>query len=144
MITQSQVNLYGISVDILEDWWPHVTDHLQKAIDRADGKWNLEGIYQKLLTKDMQLWVIVSDKILAAGTTQVCVYPLKKVLIVSFLGGESFDLWKDKIHMIEQVGREWGCDDIEIQGRKGWERAMKEFDYEPTYYVIRKHLWPQD
>lgn len=143
LTTRLQADVYGISVEILDEWWPHVTEYLQKAIDRADGRWNLESIRQKLLSRDMQLWVIVSNKILAAGISQIVEYPLRKVCVVSFLGGEELSLWHDKsIATIERAALDWGCDDVDVQGRKGWERAMKRHGYEQTYCVIRKHIRP--
>lgn len=141
-ITSSSANLYGLTVEMVDEWWPHVSSFLQKAVDRSDDKYDIDSIYQKIMSKDMQLWVAVTDKILAVGVTATHVYPLKKVCVMCFLGGEDLPVWKDTIHVLEDVAREWGCDYLEIKGRKGWAKVLPE--YEQTYITLRKKLWQQD
>lgn len=139
-ITSSSADLYGIPIDQLDEWWPHVKGYLQKAVDKADGKWSIEAIYQKLLTKDMQLWVACTDSIHAAGITQVFDFPCVKVCFLLFLGGEDMPIWENTIDTLERVAIEWGCDYLEIQGREGWVRVLKAKGYEKTYSVLRKKL----
>lgn len=125
---------------MVDDWWPHICGFLEKAANRSDGKYDLDSIYQKIMSKDMQLWVVMeSNRILAAGVTAVHVYPLKKVCCVSFLGGEDMGLWKHTIEKIEQVASEWGCDYVEVMGRKGWAKVLPK--YEQTSITLRKKLW---
>lgn len=141
-ITSSSANLYGLTVDMVPEWWPHVSHFINAAAERSDGKFDLESIHELIMKGDMQLWVVVTDRILAAGVTQVHQYPLKKACIVMFLGGDDMPLWTSTINILEKVAQEWGCDYLEVMGRKGWAKVLP--DYEQTYITLRKKLWPQD
>ena len=142
MITQSPVSLYGLTVDIVDEWWPLVSHYIDDAIQYSDGKYDLDSVYALIKKGDMQLWVVMGEKILAAGTTQVCQYPLKKVCILVFAGGVDMAVWKHTLGTLEQVSREWGCDSLEIHGRKGWAKVLP--DYAQTHVTLRKDLWHSD
>jgi hypothetical protein len=138
LTTQSTANIYGIPVELLDEWWPSASVLIQKAVDKSDGKWTLDAVNEKLKTKDMQLWVACTDRLIAAGITQVQDFPGAKVCYLLFLGGEDMPVWISALDTLERVAIEWGCDYLEIQGREGWKRVLK--DYEQTCVVLRKKL----
>ena len=140
-ITSSSVSLYGLTVDMLDDWWPHVSEFIGRAVERSDRKYDLESVFRLISMGDMQLWVVMDgNTIKAAGTTQVQQYPCKKVCILTFLGGDDFSLWAHTLETLEKVASEWGCDSLEIHGRKGWKKILPE--YQLTHVTLRKELWP--
>lgn len=124
-----------------DEWWPHVSHFIDDAIQYSDGKYDLDSVYTLVKKGEMQLWVVMNDAVLAAGTTQVCQYPLKKVCILVFAGGFDMASWKHTLGTLEKVAQEWGCDSLEIHGRKGWLKVLPE--YEQVHVTLRKDLWPR-
>ena len=60
----------------------------------------------------------------AAGVTQLVPTPIANICRY-WLGGGEMDALKALDEPIEAWAREQGCTRIEIQGRRGWERALR-------------------
>jgi hypothetical protein len=54
------------------------------------------------------------------------------------LGGRQMERWVHLISGVEEWAVSWGCDSLEIVGRKGWGKLYPEF--EPIEYVYAKGL----
>ena len=110
--------------------WGLVGQFLQPAVDQQDG-YLMEDVKIMLLRGAWQLWVAVDDdnEVHASGVTRIDNYPRKRVLTITFLGGKEMKNWKHLLSDIEATAVQNGCNELEIQGRKGWAREMKDFKH---------------
>lgn len=86
--------------------------------------WLMDGRYL--------LWVAYSsDKVIrAAFLTRTANYPCKKMLTVEVCGGIGMDGWLGEASRIFQAfSRESGLDGVELYGRPGWARALRQFGW---------------
>lgn len=96
---------------------------LQPAIDLG-GQTTMANIWAAIADGRKQLWV--NDR--AAAVTEIVDYPLGRVLLVLLAGGDMqgvLDLEKDAA----EFGRQRGCSKMQIVGRRGFDRALKHWDF---------------
>lgn len=111
---------------------------LQAALDRAGGEYTLDDIWDIVASGEGQLWH--NDEF--SGVTQVIDYPQKKVVLVHLAGGdlEALQEVARPGGDIERFARIVGADAIEIQGRRGWVRALAESGYHEKAVRVFKEL----
>ena len=87
------------------------------------------------------VWVVTREhKILGVFTTRIVESGIRWVLVCD-LAGEHMDEWLlEAQHALEVWARELGAVQIVIEGRRGWERALRPFGYEPTHTICIKTL----
>ena len=122
--------------------WNEVKPILEKVVNRTFDECTIEDHYRMLCRGDQSLWLGASDDndILAAGTTQVVVYPSKKVLrIILFAtkSGKDLDLFQPLLERVTEYAKSYGCVGIEAWVRKGFARKLK-WDHE--YSIISKPI----
>jgi len=119
--------------------WPRVSHHVMAAVDYVDSGFNERDIVKRLLTRDMQLWVVGEYQ--AACVTQITIYPQHTVCMVVALGGDGLVEWFDELMgTIESWAKEQGCKYVEEFGRKGWRKVGAKRGYKETYLVMRKQV----
>jgi len=126
------MNITIIPKHYLDDCWDRVAPLIQKSIDFAGGRYDLEYVKRELERDMFQLWIMFDgeDDIKAAVISQVVTYPMKKVLVGTFVGGEDVLNNCDLIlEAAQSFGRQVGCDTLEIWGRPGWKRALKKIGF---------------
>ena len=113
--------------------WDVVEPHLRRAIDRQH-KLRVEDIKSYCEQNLMQLWYVPGH---GAFVTQIQNYPLCRVCLLLLCGGSGMELKRELQDGLEAYARAMKCDEIEIQGRRGWLRVT---GYEETHTVMRKKL----
>lgn len=115
--------------------WPWVQHWLAKA----DGyRSTADDLYPLLCRGERQLWLCLSGECLSgACITRLAEYPQCKAVVVTTLGGDGGD-WNAMLQDVEDYARAHGCDRLEIQGRRGWLRALQ--GYQEVSTVISKEL----
>ena len=110
--------------------WDGVGKVLQPAIDLQDG-YMLEDVKAMIKHRNWQLWTGITDDnvVKVAMVTRIDTYPRKKACVICFLAGEDMKNWKHLLSDIENWAVQNGCTELEIQGRKGWVREMKDFKH---------------
>lgn len=101
---------------------------LKGIAERSRGTISVNAILNRFWN-GLQIWVIrdPTGNIRSCMSTSVETYPSSRcVLRVDFAAGEMKDLQELTQHF-EAIAREHGCDAIEIEGRKGWERVLDGF-----------------
>ena len=63
-----------------------------------------------------------------------------KVFSISACAGTSFDRWDVLDAELAEIGREHGCDMIEMRGRPGFARVLKPYGYKTLLTVIGKEI----
>ena len=76
-----------------------------------------------------------------AFITKIAKYPQKNLLCVILLGGDEFQEWRDEADaLLNAFGKEHNCEYIELFGRKGWGRALKDIDYKEITRLFAKEI----
>lgn len=110
-----------------------VKERIADALVYGNGEYELTDILKALLDRDMQLWI---DESTAAVTT-IIRYPRKTTCLILAAGGD-LDVLRRDLPLVEAWAKENGCDAMEVMGRKGWLRALP--DYEQAQVHVRKDL----
>ena len=111
---------------------------LQKAID-FDNRVTIWDVIEQVYLNNFQMLLVVDEKIEAVCITSIVQHPTMKVMVVNYLSGENMADWKHLLPIFDQWAREIGCEEIEIQGRKGWLKTLPDFNLKSVIMV--KKLW---
>ena len=132
----------GIRSENIEGWWPLVQEYLIAALEYGLGEYSIEDIKKSCLAKNMQLWVNFNKEgVQGAFITKVSVYPQKNILCVLLLGGNEFMKWRDEADaLLNAFGKEKNCEYVELFGRKGWGKVLKDINYEEQTRLFAKEI----
>lgn len=106
---------------------------LQPALDRAGNTHSFEDVIAEIQAGNMQLWTGPKG----AAVTMIYDFPQKRFLHVFLAGGE-LEQVKDFVPSMEAWGRENGCSQMPLAGRRGWARVLD--GWTPTHTVLIKEL----
>lgn len=122
-------------------WWDKIEPLLQRSCQVGESYTTLEHIYEELLEAKRQLWLgLDGEDIQVVALTQICIYPLTKVGLLTHVAGKRMDEWQHFIHPISLWFKEMGCKVFRLEGRKGWAREMKKHGFDEECVVISKPL----
>jgi len=131
----------GIKGESVEVWWPLVEEYLNTALEYSLGEYSIDDIKNACISKNMQLWVKVGKQTKGAFVTKIAKYPQKNLLIVILLGGDEFQEWRDEADaLLNAFGKENNCEYVELFGRKGWGRMLKDIDYKEVTRLFAKEI----
>lgn len=98
-----------------------------------------DDVEADVLASNAYLWLAIdNDAILAAAVTKVTNEPLGRLCTIVACGGYDWDRFGRLIEGLEKYAKSEGCTAMEICGRPGWSRRLK--DYRTVKIVIRKEL----
>jgi hypothetical protein len=118
--------------------WPAVSQLIRAAMRRG-GLGAYAPIEDSVLTGRALLWLVVrANEIRAAVVTELHVTEWRKVCVIVACGGRERASWLHLIEKIEEFARAEGCSAVRIVGRKGWARALEQ--YETKRIVLEKEL----
>ena len=132
----------GIRSENIEGWWPLVQEYLIAALKYGLGEYSIEDIKKSCKSKNMQLWVnFDKEGVQGAFITKVSMYPQKNILCVLLLGGNEFMKWRDEADaLLNAFGKEKNCEYVELFGRKGWGKMLKDINYEEQTRLFAKEI----
>ena len=131
----------GIKGESVEVWWPLVEEYLNTALEYSLGEYSITDIKNACISKNMQLWVKIGKKAKGAFVTKIAKYPQKNLLIVILLGGDEFQEWRDEADaLLNAFGKENNCEYVELFGRKGWGKMLKDIDYKEVTRLFAKEI----
>ena len=131
----------GIKGENVEVWWSLVQEYLITALEYGLGEYSIGDIKNACLARDMQLWVKMDREVQGAFVTKIAKYPQKNLLCVILLGGDKFKEWRDEADaLLNAFGKEHNCEYVELFGRKGWGRALKDIDYKEITRLFAKEI----
>lgn len=116
----------------------HLAGPLIRAAIERTGLSEFADIEAQVLSGDQLLWLAISSHIEAAATTHLIKTGGKPVLIVTACSGSQMERWLPLRKRIESYAKVEGCSCVRLYGRKGWERALK--DYRAEYVIMEKAL----
>ena len=131
----------GIKGENIEAWWPLVEEYLITALEHGLGEYSTGDIKKSCKSKDMQLWVKISKEVEGAFVTKISKYPQKNILCVLLLAGKNFSRWRDEADvLLNAFGKENKCEYVELFGRKGWGKVLKDLNYEEQTRLFAKEI----
>lgn len=137
----SSLTVYGVMATHIDLVWHEVIPLLKRSLEYADGKYEVGDVYAFLKSRDMQLFVCMRHGVVASfAITQIVNYPRKKILYVLFAAGIDLHEWPDYMQQIIDWGHVMQCNDIEVPGREGWARVLREQGFKKAYTVARMQL----
>lgn len=113
------------------DEWGRWSPALQKALETD--RYALADVLEKVLRGEAQLWTAQT----AVVVTEIGVYPRRKVLRC-WLAAGAYEGIREIEPRAVAFGKAHGCTAIEIIGRVGWRRRLK--DYRERAVVMVKEL----
>lgn len=131
----------GIKGESVEVWWPLVEEYLNTALEYSLGEYSITDIKNACISKNMQLWVKIGKQAKGAFVTKIAKYPQKNLLIVILLGGDEFQEWRDEADaLLNAFGKQNNCEYVELFGRKGWGKMLKDIDYKEVTRLFAKEI----
>ena len=117
------------SLDELE----RLAHHIEAALAYSGDTHSLVDVVDAIKDGSAQFFPLENSAIV----TEVVDYPQKIVCRIWLAGGDMEELIEAEKDICIWA-RERGCDSMEIIGRKGWERQLR--DYKPTATVLVKDI----
>jgi len=108
-------------------------EYAERALKHQDTH-ALEDVARAIVDNHAQLWRGKHSEIV----TEIKVYPTIQVCRIWLAGGDMDELVKEMLPDVEAWAKERGCARMEICGRKGWKRVLK--DYREQYAVLTKEI----
>ena len=142
----SDIVLFRVPYEFVDDIWGEVEPFLKRAVDVSRGRYDMPSLYNDVKTGNQHLWVFhnADEDIVCAMTTQFMYYPLRVNLSVTFIGSddESFSS-DDWVRFMEQI-MEWaklhGCSGVESVGRRAWARLFKKIGFVETFTTVEAEV----
>jgi len=135
------MNLYTVQKGNIEGKWDEVEPLIKKVLNKQQNGYTVDNIKEMLLKEELQLWTSYDGtQIKSICITHICIYPQHKICEVFMCAGQEIDSWLDFIEDIQAWAKSLGCDFMEIQGRRGWERKMQKYGYHLESVILRKEL----
>lgn len=136
-----RVKPWLISTDQVAGAWPAVKHFVERALADGPGRITADDVEEQLRAGGMQLWTLITSEgepeVLAVLVTEIIDYPRKRVLDLAFMAGDRMELWLAALPALEAWAVTQGIEQIQIQGRPGWERVT---GYPRTAVVLCKDL----
>lgn len=112
---------------------------LAEAINRSHGDLGLTEVFDRLQKDQMQLWAFINnDLITACCITQIENRASGRTCVLYYVAGKDMAVWLPLDKFLGEWAKGHGCIALECLGRKGWERALKNWD--KVAVVMRKEL----
>lgn len=119
---------------------PMVQGPIEAALVHSDQGYAVDDILSMCVTEEAQLWCAWDtdeNEIKGTMVTQLRIFPRRRVCMIWIFSG----ILKECIHLLpefEDWARGEGCGVVQIQGRRGWIRALP--GYHQAMYVTEKKL----
>ena len=127
----------------LDTCWDKIEEFAEKAAKFTYGRYTASNIRDLIADGEHQLWVAFDEdnKIKGAVVTNICNYPQRKVLSMTYCGGENLVEWKDPmLDLLRRYAKDVGCDGIEAVARKGWAKVFKDDGYKERWVTFELPL----
>jgi hypothetical protein len=131
-------SLFGITADRIDETWPRVEKLISDAIDHGTSRITKDDVYEKLKSREYQLWIAYEDGIKAVAVTEIVDTARGRVASIFICTGKDMSKWLHHLSEIEVWAKEAGCDIVETLARQGWQRMMP--DYKARHIQLEKMI----
>lgn len=126
-------SMIGVPSSGITEAWPKHVSRIEEALSYGNGEYELTDIFDAVRAGQMQMWA--TDK--SVAVTTLVQYPRRRTCLIVLAGGDLDDL-RENLPFVEEWAVWHECDAVEVMGRKGWLRALP--DYEQCQVHVRKTL----
>ncbi len=122
----------------VSDTWPYIREYARKVLSYTGGRKTEMKFLQELVSGQVHLWVAYDEeRVCGFCTTRFTDYDSIRMLTGDLLAGEDFQEWKDPLNeALVFFAKGNGCDGIELTGRMGWERMLKDLGWKKTFTTV--------
>lgn len=126
----------------LQNMWIWAAPWIEKAVGEEGGWYELDVIKSWLEQGALQLWIADDGPGVPVAflVTEVIREGNDKVLQLRWCGGRNIESWVHLLKGVEEVAKWNSVAKVEVIGRKGWERQLREYGYEFKHVVLGKRL----
>ena len=117
----------------LADEFERCADYIVAALEYAGHSHTLQDVWQAISNKQAACFPLEKSAIVV----EIVDYPQRATCRIWLAGGDMEELIEAGKNVCDWA-RGLGCDSMEIIGRRGWERQLR--DYKPTATVLVKDL----
>lgn len=110
-------------------------DHISEALDYQSTH-DISDVEKMIDEGDAQLWL--GEK--SAAVSEIIVFPKMKVLHLWLCGGDMEEITEVMLPKAVAFASERGCKRMTTAGRKGWDRVMSRYGFNPIASVCAKDL----
>ena len=134
--------LTAVPTAVVDVIWNDVARVLRRSVLTAGGRFELNDVREGIKSGFYGLWVVMEeDRVVAALTTRVVVYPQCKSLAMDWIGGSRMREWLPQAQKVmTKFAKENGCTQLEGYGRKGWDRWLRAYGWEPHYIAYKMEI----
>lgn len=122
--------------------WPEALKYIRPAFERLSHRKDEAMLYSDIVGERKRLWVVAEgDKVRGFGVTHVYDDELRRVMAIEYAGGKDVaGQYSIVVEKLEEYAKDMGCQTVEIYGRRGWERALKNDGYAEKAIVLEKDI----
>jgi hypothetical protein len=132
--------------------WPKAVEILAPALEYTDGREDLVSLYRRLAEARAQLWAGLDPanpddpEIKAVAVTCLVTYPRDKALRIEYCGGGDMVGWQGPIiDLWTKFALDHGASRLELFGRKGWARELRDKGWtQPLVFMEKRLTAPQN
>jgi len=121
------------AMSLSADEFERCADYIVAALEYAGHSHTLQDVWQAISNKQAAFFPLEKSAIVV----EIVDYPQRATCRIWLAGGDMEELIEAEKDICIWA-RERGCDSMEIIGRKGWERQLR--DYKPTATVLVKDI----
>lgn len=138
------IKISAVPQELIADYWGLALPHLSKAFKYSSNKVSAEDVYDDLIRGHQSLWVVFEGtpiNLIGAFTIRVKSYPAGMALAGEHLGGERLNEWaEDLFQTMESYARDLGIHNLELVGRRGWEKILKPRGWNSNLVIFEKEI----
>jgi len=144
---RKEVNVLFIAPNKVEEYWSLVDFMLREGLKYDGDPMSIKDLKNGLLDGSFQLFIMFGSddgekyKVFGVFVTRIMILPNFKQCEVILLKGEKRELWQDEAaQAIENLAIQEDCKRIAVHARPGWQKFLKERDWEVKRYLYTKEL----
>lgn len=119
-----------------------ILEQMGRLADRFPGDVTMGALFNEVLSGRRTLWLVLEgEKLLAIAMTSIRTVDAtgQRIAKLHDLAGEDVHRFAGQLcAALETWADENACPVKEIEGRRGWEPLLKQFDYRPHAVLYRK------
>jgi hypothetical protein len=143
MIITTGIEIAAIKPSLIPLVWDVVTPYLVAPIGHSNGELSLDNMYERMIKGELLLLTIAENKnIMAVVTLEKREFATgKNILNVTTAGGSDAHLWIEQLdEVLNNLAKDYDCQEIYIVGRDGWVRLLKDIGYGKIHTVVSKKV----
>ena len=132
------INVSLVPAQYVDTCWSKLEGFIKNAAEYTYGRFAAEDLYKLVKADEHQLWVAFEgEDFKSAVITNIVSYPQCRSLCIGFCGGQELETWvTPMLDTLKRYAKDMGCDSIEVFGRPGWSKILKNFGYRNTWVTF--------